>query len=449
MVNNMSDVSTINQSVQVWQNAFPLVRALLGGTQAMRLAKRTFLPQFPKEDDVSYQSRLNVATLLPVFAETVENMVGRVFFKSMARDAVDSRLLLMLDDVDCCGSGVDAFGVKLFRSALAYGRVYVVVDMPKAEDIKTRADELAHGVRPYAYPVYPEQVLGIKKEIINGKNTITQFRFKSKTVVDDGEFGEKEVETITVLTRGLLRVYRNIDGEWVLYEQAELKTKSGALNRVNVVELKLADLPPLLELAYLNVKHYQSQSDQDAILHTARVPLLVMTGADSDEPFQVSGGLVRLPDGGDLRYVEHSGAAISAGQQSLDALEEQMKAAGAKLLSTTKLAMTDSQARDVQQNEVSLLRRYANQFENALNNMLDLFAMWLGFDDGGKLAVSGNIDADFNPSASFDAVLKMQGAGVLSDETVFNEAKRRGLVAHTIDWQEEDEKRDKADLGFE
>lgn len=444
----MNDVSTINQSVQKWQQPFRLVNALMGGTQAMRLAKTGFLPQFPKEDDTAYKNRLNVATLLPAFAETVENMTGRVFFKPVIRDLANTSLLPFLDDIDCCGSSIDAFGVKLFRSALAYGRVFVVVDAPKADNIKTKADELAQGLRPYAYPVYPHQVLGVKKSIINGKNTITQFRFKSKTLVDDGEFGEQEIETITVLTRGLLRVYRNIDGEWVLYEQSELKTKAGALNRVNVVELKLEDMPPLLELAYLNVKHYQSQSDQDTILHTARVPLLVMTGADSDEDFQVAGGLVRLPEGGDLRYVEHTGAAISAGQQSLQALEEQMKAAGAKLLTTTKLAMTDSQARDVQTNEVSLLRRYANQFENAMNNMLDLFALWLGLDDGGELEISGNIDADFNPNASFDAVLKMQGAGVLSDETVFNEAKRRGLVSNGIDWQDEDAKREKVELGF-
>jgi hypothetical protein len=36
--------------------------------------------------------------------------------------------------------------------------------------------------------------------------------------------------------------------------------------------------PPLLDLAYLNVKHWQSQSDQDNILHIARVPILALIG---------------------------------------------------------------------------------------------------------------------------------------------------------------------------
>lgn len=36
--------------------------------------------------------------------------------------------------------------------------------------------------------------------------------------------------------------------------------------------------PPLIELAHLNVKHWQSQSDQDNILHVIRVPILVRIG---------------------------------------------------------------------------------------------------------------------------------------------------------------------------
>jgi hypothetical protein len=33
-------------------------------------------------------------------------------------------------------------------------------------------------------------------------------------------------------------------------------------------------ISPLRDVAYLNVKHWQSQSDQDTILHVARVPIL-------------------------------------------------------------------------------------------------------------------------------------------------------------------------------
>jgi hypothetical protein len=42
-------------------------------------------------------------------------------------------------------------------------------------------------------------------------------------------------------------------------------------------------ISPLRDLAYLNVKHWQSQSDQDTILHVARVPILALIGGDETD----------------------------------------------------------------------------------------------------------------------------------------------------------------------
>nr|WP_283570878.1 DUF4055 domain-containing protein [Escherichia coli] len=93
--------------------------------------------------------------------------------------------------------------------------------------------------------------------------------------------------------------------------------------------------PPLLNLGLLNIKHWQSQSEQDNILHVARVPLLVAYGLDRNEELTVGASTAtifedRTKNG--LEYVEHSGAAIESGETSLEKLENQMRHAGAKLL---------------------------------------------------------------------------------------------------------------------
>ncbi|MCV5359812.1 DUF4055 domain-containing protein, partial [Escherichia coli] len=85
----------------------------------------------------------------------------------------------------------------------------------------------------------------------------------------------------------------------------------------------------------LNIKHWQSQSEQDNILHVARVPLLVAYGLDRNEELTVGASTAtifedRTKNG--LEYVEHSGAAIESGETSLEKLENQMRHAGAKLL---------------------------------------------------------------------------------------------------------------------
>ena len=84
-----------------------------------------------------------------------------------------------------------------------------------------------------------------------------------------------------------------------------------------------------------------------------------------------------------------------------------------------------------------MLRHYANLLEDAVGKVLDLMAMWQGQNDGGNVEISGSIDADYNPSASLDVLLKMNTAGILSHQTVFEEAKKRGLLSPLRQWQDE------------
>ncbi|MGR5432341.1 DUF4055 domain-containing protein, partial [Vibrio astriarenae] len=73
--------------------------------------------------------------------------------------------------------------------------------------------------------------------------------------------------------------------------------------------------------------------DQQTILHVARVPILFakMLG---DNKITVGGAAaVKCEDeNGDLKYVEHGGAAIEAGRISLLDLEDRMRQIGAELL---------------------------------------------------------------------------------------------------------------------
>ena len=114
-----------------------------------------------------------------------------------------------------------------------------------------------------------------------------------------------------------------------------------------------------------------------------------------------------------------------------------MQAAGAKLLTRTKLALTESQARDEAGREISLLRHYANLLEDAIGRVLDMMAAWQGLDDGSAVEISGSIDDNGNPESSVDVLVRMNAAGVLSNETLFEEAKRRGLLSDYLKWEDE------------
>lgn len=442
------DVSSKTGAVSAMHAKNTVVQSLMGGTNAMRAAGKTYLPQWPQESKEAYDIRLSTSTLLPVMAETLGQMVGRVFFRDIDTEQVSGSLIPLLDNIDLQNNNLPVFCSAWFKDALAYGASYVLVDYPSAEGNRTLADDKALGLRPYAVAVRNADVIGFRSEVRAGVPVCTQFRYRQTIVEPDGEFGEKTVEQINVLEPGLVRRYRKDDkGGWYLHSENLLSAGGSPLDYVPVVELVpnptgfFVGEPPLLELAHLNVKHWQSQSDQDNITHYVRVPLLSYSGSENLESVvAAAGNLLSLGVDGQLSYVEHSGAAIAAGANSLEKLEADMQAAGAKLLIRSKLALTDSQAREEQGKEISLLRHYANLLEDAIGRMLDMMARWVGEQSGGTVEISGNIDADFNPAASLDVLLKMNAAGCLSDQTLFEEAKRRGLVSNMAEWEAEKER---------
>ncbi|WP_223668007.1 DUF4055 domain-containing protein [Pasteurella canis] len=348
------------------------------------------------------------------------------------------------------GNNLDVFDSSWFHAGLAYGVSYVLVDYPVTNDAKTLAEEKAMGARPYLVHIHPSLVLGFKTDRINGKRVFTQFRYREFIDEEFGEFGLRQVEQINVYECGRVRKFIKIenakDGEndYYLHAEVELKHLGKTLDFIPIVPFitKQANhfgigRPPLLELAHLNIKHWQSQSDQDNIVSVARVPILARTGVVEGTEFQIGGSIVELPRESNLFYVEHSGNAIGAGKESIKELESQMLVAGAKLLVKNVIAMTESQVRDEQGKEISLLRLYTNKFEDALDLALEYVGFWLGIDNVGNVEISGNIDNEIDPNASLDMIIKLNAAGVISTQTTFEEAKRRGLLSDNTDWENE------------
>jgi hypothetical protein len=212
--------------------------------------------------------------------------------------------------------------------------------------------------------------------------------------------------------------------------------------------------PPLLELAHLNAKHWRMQSDNDMLVETASVPILCTIGVDMPAPSQDNngeegGGItigakhgVNLPMGGDMKYVEHTGAAIGAGREALDALKDEMRQAGAKLLVQAEGVKTATQAGEEAAEENSPLGGMVRQLDDTLVDLADLTAEQRNEPKGGGAKAQPNLDPDAAPIESMTFLLSMRNSRVLSDETLFNEAKRRGMLEDELEWGDEKDRID-------
>ena len=426
-----------------------LPRALLGGTKAMRAAGKAYLPQEPAESDKAYENRLARAVLYNAFGQAIKDLRGKICAEEVkpAEDAPEE-VKAWCEDVDLQGHNLHVFAARVLEDAIAFGLTHVLTDYPQGEPAKTRAEEQASGRRPYLVHIPAARLIGWRSRMQGGREVLEQVRIREEAVEPDGEFGEKTVSRIRVLEPGRYRLYEErktaTGTDWEVVDEGVT-----SLSFVPLVTLYagrkgfMVAEPPLLDLAHLNVQHWQSSSDQQQILHFARVPLLFgkMLQRSSEEgarPIEIGPNrLVEADDpAADLRYVEHSGAAIGAGRESLADLEDKMrrlamdplvKRAGA--VTATERALDSSEA-------TSPLQDWAIALKDSLELALQFMGAWVKMPDGSTGSVIVHDPGEGLTGDAYQAAaVVMDGfkSGLLSREATIEELKRLRIVDDELD----------------
>lgn len=441
-----NDPFAVSDAIKAMRAEWAITEPLMGGTLAMRKAGQALLPKHPAEEDDAYATRLGVATLFPAYSETVVSMTDRVFAEPIQLgDDIPDELKEFASDIDRQGNDLSAWGVNWFRVGLSYGLSHALVEYPKADGVRTKAEEDAAGLRPYVVMIHPMQVLGWRDD----GTKLTQFRYLETVTEDDGDFGVKIIEQVRVLEPGTWKIYRKTKDGHSIHDEGVTSLNVIPLVTFYTKRVGLMCAKPLMmELAHLNIKHWQSQSDQDNILHVARVPMLAVIGPTQNHdsngnllPFQLvvgTGAATVLPMNADMKFVEHGGKAIEAGRQSLLDLIDEMRMAGAKLLrkdqSGTKTA---TQAQEDASQETSPLMRMAHHFADCIAQIFQLMANYRNLPEGGHVEIKGNFDIDHAPETSIPSLVNMANSSLLSHETLFSEMQRRGVISDEFDWADE------------
>lgn len=392
------DVAIYSDTVSRMAAHWPMLDALMSGTLAMRQAGRLFLPQWPNEDGESYLSRISVSSLYPAFSRTVKVMAAKPFSDSvLIGHDLPSKIQEIYGDCDQLGTGIEEYFADLMIDCLSHGLAGVYVDYSGMELARTVAEEKALGYRPCFKAYKCSSILGFKLK----NNNLAQLRLKENVQIPDGEFLEKSVEQIRVLEPGKWTTYRkNEKLEWVEHESGFTTLRK--IPFVFFYGLKEGfgvGASPLIDLAYMNVDHWQSSSDQQNILHVARVPVLFAKGFRSDESIIVGASTATVASSmeASLQWVEHSGRAISAGRDAILDLEGRMIAAGAELIVKRSGNITATQVSSEDNSNASILKNIVEEFEDSIRSCLCLAAEQVGIVD---YSPEVQLFKNFTPSSS-------------------------------------------------
>ena len=451
--------------------SWTLTAHLRAGTNAMRAAGKMYLPQDPDEAPKAYENRVRRSVLTNLYKKTADKLVGKPLKKPIiVEEDVPQEIRALLDDIDSLGTRLDVFAKEVFTQAVDDGLTHILVEYPDADKAAQKIGEFINedgtrslslrqaeelGIRPYARHVPASDVIGWKWQIIKGKKTLTQIRIiEIGRVEGDDEFKQEMRDRVRVLERDQWRLYEKRTSqtgggqtkvEWTVIEQGK-----NTLGRIPLVTLYTNQIgfmmgtPWLEDIAQLNVAHWQSDSDQRNLLHIARVPILFAKGfGDEDTKFSLSIGsnsFLKGPSSADLKYVEHSGKGIEAGRNDLKDIEERIQFLGLEaMMKRPSGGVTATQSAIDSSESNSSLGMISQELENALEEMLDFFALWMeiGEDSGGSLTVFKDFGIEMADAADIDLLLKAKQAGEISQLTFLKEIKRRGLLAEDFDPQTE------------
>ena len=429
------------------------IQTVLDGTDAMRASERLYLPQHHAEVDQAYEERLLRCTLLNISKLTLESWVGRPFSDPIQFEDVPPDIETLLEDVDQLGTDAQVFLRGWFSDGLAKSFSHVYIDMPRTDvdAERTMADDKAENIRPYWVHIHPSQIFFADSEVINGREVLREIRIMESVNerVGFAEISKPQIRRVflaineeTGLFQGMVELYQQEnpdkdEDKWILTESYpfdldEIPLVTFYSNR----DAFMHGTPPLEDLVNLNIAHWQSTSDQRAVLTVARFPILALSGGtDDNSELQIGPNRwLYAPDpAAKFYYVEHTGAAIEAGRKDLLDLEEQMSEYGAEFLKKRPGTQTAT-ARALDSAEAtSPLQDMTLRFKHAVDRALDLTAKWLGQESGGTAMISTEFGPEEVNQADLNTLRETRKMRDISREAYLEELIRRGWLDEEYD----------------
>ncbi len=335
----MSD--SVNEPCQAWKDMnerWDLITDLLGGTQCMRDRGEKWLPREKKEEDLDYWIRRDHTFLFPAMKDTIDRCVAKPFSRAVTHleeDKLHERLMPIMENADNMGTGITQFMRNTYKTGKQYGMSHVLVEHTRNPDKANLAG------RPYFTHIPPTDLIQWPCEVdpLTGEKKLIRIHIRERRLVQEGRWSQREVNFVRVIYPDHIEIYQEVvgggqnDDDFQLVEELEMNHPDG----IPIVTYQpgkvgfMTAQSPFEDLSWLNLRHWQSSSEQNNILRFLRMPILAVIGADQEEDNEVTITMNRamdLPIGGDVKWVEHSGNGVKAGTEDLQNLERQMEVLG-------------------------------------------------------------------------------------------------------------------------
>jgi len=212
----------------------------------------------------------------------------------------------------------------------------------------------------------------------------------------------------------------------------------------------LRSQPPLLDIANLNITHYQRQADLIHALHIAAMPTLVLEGWDDTTGSATMGVnyAIAMQPGNKAYYVQADATSFDAQMNELQSLESQMSTLGVTKLFGQKFVAESAEAKRIDQAQSnSVLSIISQELESALNQAFGFAAQYVGVEPP-----EIHIDRDFDYyrliGQDVSVLAQLNQMGKISDAMLLEILRRGEILPDTVNVEEEMEAMEQTETNY-
>jgi hypothetical protein len=433
-----------NRALPLWM----LCRRAVAGNYAVKFSRQTDLPAaFADTDEDRYNQYIARAYFLGVTGRTKEAFTGMVFRKA-PRYELPPQVERFVENIDGAGQSLEQLSKETVGELLTVGRYGLLVDYSQSPDGIDAESERRLGLRPTIATYPAESIINWRFEGVQGKKTLTLVVLAEAVETNDDEFAHD--------TDIVYRVLRLRDGVYTqtVYDEAgvqiteeyEPRMAGGAtfdhipfhiMGSVN--NFPDPDVPPLYDMAVLNVSHYQNTADLEESSFIAGQPTYHLNIGETEpqewQALNPSGLLVGsrkgvLTKGGSLEQVQ--AAPNNLPFELMRHKEQQMVAIGARLVQRGGQAETAEASRINASAEAATLDSLVGNASEGIEAALEDMALFVGASPADVIfdlnkdfwetglsaqdlqAIQGGVGTLYGPLDALEMI--RQGRIVLSDE---------------------------------
>lgn len=407
MAENIYDkVKTFHPDYTRLQALRQIIEDVRGGTAVLRKKFNTYLPKFESETEISHKRRYNHTPFLNLYNKTEETLTGFVFQDPIELgDDVPAKIKQIAESIDSKGNHLDVFAKERFQKSFDGASCWLVNYPPQING--TASDDATRF--PFFVPYDQSDVIMWDEEV----NPTTNKSELNLIVLLEEKKKKKNLFEREIVTR--YRVFYLDDAgdcNYVLIEESKNKdarskssfelidegfifqaSTNGIAKPFNEIPFcivgNLCDAPPLMDIAYKNLEHYETYSDYKSLMHKVCLPLPTSIGKAEISELS-SDSLIEVPIGGDFKIVETSGDALTLVRQCLEDVKREIGILGLSAVVDDQTQEANVTATEVLLNSIedtAFLATRARQMQDALEKGFYFMALYLGEKTGGSITL--------------------------------------------------------------